>query len=115
MLCYISGGVQQTDSVTKSENVSCSVMSDSLQPHELQSARLLSPKNSSAKDTGVNSQSFPSPGDLPNPGMEPGSHALRTDSLTSELPGKLRFSYTYTYIQSFFKIVSPFTSIPILM
>ena len=31
---------------------------------------------------------FPSPGDLPNPGMEPGSPALEADTLTSEPPGK---------------------------
>ena len=31
---------------------------------------------------------FPSPGDLPNPGIEPGSPALQTDTLPSELPGK---------------------------
>jgi len=31
---------------------------------------------------------FPSPGDLPNPGMEPGSPALQTDALPSEPPGK---------------------------
>ena len=31
---------------------------------------------------------FPSPGDLPDPGMEPGSPALQADSLPSELPGK---------------------------
>ena len=31
---------------------------------------------------------FPSPGDLPNPGMEPRSFTLRVDSLPSELPGK---------------------------
>ena len=28
------------------------------------------------------------PGDLPNPGIEPGSPALQADSLPSELPGK---------------------------
>ena len=28
---------------------------------------------------------FPSPGDLPNPGMEPGSLALQADSLPTEL------------------------------
>ena len=32
--------------------------------------------------------SFPSPGDLPNPGLEPGSPALESDGLTSEPPGK---------------------------
>ena len=32
---------------------------------------------------------FPSPGDLPNPGIEAGSPALKADALSSELPGKL--------------------------
>jgi len=43
---------------------------------------------------------FPSPGDLPNPGMEPRSPTWKTDSLSSELPGiqaellcKKRFSH----------------------
>ena len=31
---------------------------------------------------------FPSPGDLPNPGIEPRSPALQTDALPSEPPGK---------------------------
>jgi len=31
---------------------------------------------------------FPSPGDLPDPGIEPGSPALQTDSLLTEPPGK---------------------------
>ena len=31
---------------------------------------------------------FPSPGDLPNPGIESGSPTLQTDSLPSEPPGK---------------------------
>ena len=31
---------------------------------------------------------FPSPGDLPDPGIEPGSPTLEADALTSELPGK---------------------------
>ena len=31
---------------------------------------------------------FPSPGDLPNPGIEPGSPALQADALPSEPPGK---------------------------
>ena len=30
---------------------------------------------------------FPSPGDLPNPGMEPRSPVLQTDTLPSEPPG----------------------------
>ena len=31
---------------------------------------------------------FPSPGDLPDPGTEPGSPALQADSLLSEPPGR---------------------------
>ena len=34
---------------------------------------------------------FPSPGDLPHPGIEPGSPAFQADALTSEPPGKTRF------------------------
>ena len=33
-------------------------------------------------------QPFPSPGDLPNPGSEPRSPALRADSVPAEPPGK---------------------------
>ena len=40
------------------ECVSCSVVSDSLRPHELQSARLLCPQNSPGKNTGVGCHSL---------------------------------------------------------
>ena len=33
---------------------------------------------------------FPSPGDIPNPGIEPGSPLLQADTLPSEPPGKLK-------------------------
>ena len=33
---------------------------------------------------------FPSPGDLPDPGVKPGSSILQVDSLLSESQGKLR-------------------------
>ena len=33
---------------------------------------------------------FPSPGDLPNPGIKAGSPTLQADALTSEPPGKPR-------------------------
>ena len=36
---------------------------------------------------------FPSPGDLPEPGIEPGSPAFQADGLTSEPPGKLILGY----------------------
>ena len=47
---------------------------------------------------------FPSPGDLPNPGIKPGSPALQADSLLSEPSGKpdgtiretIKFVYTHT-------------------
>ena len=34
---------------------------------------------------------FPSPGDLPDPGIKPGSSALEADALISEPPGKIYF------------------------
>ena len=36
---------------------------------------------------------FPSPGDLPNPGVEPGSPAFQADALPSEPPGKPIYIY----------------------
>ena len=36
-------------------------------------------------------QPFPSPGDLPNPGIKPRSPALHADSLPTELSGKPYF------------------------
>ena len=40
---------------------------------------------------------FPSPGDLPNPGIKPGSPALQTDALSPEPPGNI---YIYIYIHT---------------
>ena len=85
------------------------VFNGSLQPHGL-----YNPWNSPGQNTGVGSysllqgifagrfftswatretqdwggQPIPSPGDLLDPGMEPGSPALWVDSLPAELPGK---------------------------
>ena len=39
---------------------------------------------------------FPSPGDLPNPEIEPGSPELEADSLPTELSGKKRTGLLYT-------------------
>ena len=36
---------------------------------------------------------FLSPGDLPNPGIKPGSPTLQADALPSEAPGKLELLY----------------------
>ena len=41
---------------------------------------------------------FPSPGDLPNPGIKPGSPGLGADALTAELPGKPEILNTYYQI-----------------
>ena len=43
---------------------------------------------------------FPSPGDLPNPGVEPRSRALQADSLPSELPGKPTQGHSAFFIWS---------------
>ena len=41
---------------------------------------------------------FPSPGDLPDPGIEPRFPALQADSLLSEPPGKIeRLEIMYNY------------------
>ena len=41
---------------------------------------------------------FPSPGDLPDPGIEPRSPTLQADSLTSEPPGKPGVYLLYTLL-----------------
>jgi len=62
-------------------------MPDSLRPHRLQPTRLFCPWDFSRQGywSGL---PFPSPGDLPNPGIEPRSPALQADSLPTELQGK---------------------------
>ena len=40
---------------------------------------------------------FPSPGDLPNPGIEPGSPTLQADALPSKPPGKPLFLLKLMY------------------
>ena len=42
---------------------------------------------------------YPPPGDLPNPGIEPGSPALQADSLPSEAPGTPRVRRGLTKLQ----------------
>ena len=67
--------------------LSCSVMSDSLQIHVLQPAKLLCPWGFSKQEY-WSQLACPPPGDLPNAGIEPRSPALQVDSLLSEPPGK---------------------------
>ena len=72
--------------------VSRSVVSDSLQPHQLGP-----PPTPGSLSVGFSSQEywsglpFPSPGDFPNPGIKPQSPTLQADSLPSEPPGKWGF------------------------
>ena len=70
----------------ESESVSRSVVSDSLGSCGLQPARLLS--MGFPRQEYWSGLPFPPPGDLPDPGMDPGSPALKADSLLFELPGK---------------------------
>ena len=46
---------------------------------------------------------FPSPGDLPNPGIEPRSPALWADALPSEPPGRLGAQVSVNYYGNFSK------------
>ena len=62
----------------------CSVVSDSLRPHGLYSIQ----SRESSRPEFCSGQPFPSPGDLPNPGIEPRSPILQVDSLSADLPGK---------------------------
>ena len=69
----------------ESENVSCSVMSDSVTPCTVAHQGPLSMEFS--RQEYWSELPFPSPGYLPDPGIEPRSPALQVDSLPSEPPG----------------------------
>ena len=70
----------------QSESVSCFVVSDSVTPWTVVQQAPVSMGFSKQKyPSGL---PFPSPGDLPNPGIEPGAPALQADSLLTELQGK---------------------------
>ena len=72
--------------------LSCSVVSDSSQPHRLYPARLLCPWNVPGKNTGVGCHLLPrgSPPtqDHPDPGIKPTSLAWAGEFFTTEPPGK---------------------------
>ena len=76
--------------------LSRSVVSDSLQLHGLQPTRLRSPWGFSRQEywSGL---PCPPPGDLPNPGIDPTSPALRVDSLSADPPGKPKMYLHMTY------------------
>ena len=47
---------------------------------------------------------FPSPGDLPDPRIEPRSPALQADSLLTELPGKPKYYLCYAMLSHFSRV-----------
>ena len=51
-------------------------------------ARQVSPSMAFSRPEDWSGEPFPSPGDLPDPGVKPRSPAWQADSLPSELPGK---------------------------
>ena len=67
--------------------LSCLVMSDSLQPHGLQPARFLCPREFSRQEF-LSGLPCPPPGDLPNPGIKPRFPVLQADFFPSEPLGK---------------------------
>ena len=67
--------------------LSHSAMSDSLQPHGLQSTRLLCPWGFSRQEYWCGLP-CPPPGHLPNPRIKPKCPVLQAYSLPAELPGK---------------------------
>ena len=79
-----------------SESVNRSVVSDSVTPWTVAQQVPLS--------MGFSRQEYwsglpcPSPGDLSNPGTEPGSPALQADSLPSEPPGKPSMVFPHQYM-----------------
>ena len=67
-----------------------SVVSDSLQPHGLQPARLQHPWNSQEYWNGL---TFPTPGDLPHPWIEPTSPVLAVRLFTTNATWEAPYMY----------------------
>ena len=65
--------------------LNCSVLSDSAKSWTI--ARQAPLSMGFSRQEHWSGLPFPSPGDLPNPGIEPSSPALQADTLTSEPPG----------------------------
>ena len=66
---------------------------NSLQPDGLYVAYLAPPSMGFSRQECWSGLPFPSPGDLPDPGIEPGSPALQADALPSEPPGKPQYAH----------------------
>ena len=72
--------------IRNGESVSCSVMSNSLQP--LWTVAHQDPLSLFSRQEYWSGLLLPTPWDLPNPGIKPKSPTLQADALTSEPPGK---------------------------
>ena len=70
--------------------LNCSVVSNSLRPHGLQHAQLLSPWDSPGKNTGVGCHALLQE-IFPTQGSKPRSPSLQADSFTAEPPGNREF------------------------
>ena len=81
-LCSFGGKPTIKINESKSESEAHSVVSDSLRPHQAPPSLEFSRQEYSS------GLPFPSPGDLPDPGIKPRSPKLQADALTSEPPGK---------------------------
>ena len=68
------------EALSKYKGVGCSVVSDSLRPHALYVARQAPLSMESSKREYWSGLPSPSPGDLPDPQIKPGSPALEADS-----------------------------------
>ena len=102
-LMYLNSSVKN---ISISQNIwlnlvlSHSVMFNCLRPYGLYPTRFLGPWGFSRQEywSGL---PCPSPGDLPNPGIEPKYRVLQVDSLPSESPGKPDFTLEQYYLKSF--------------
>ena len=75
---------------------SCSVMSDSATPWTV--AYQAPPSMRFSRQEYWSGLPFPSPGDLPNSGIEPGSPAFQADALNTEPPGKPSVIQIFFYV-----------------
>ena len=89
---YIVGRFFTSWATREAYKVLVAKLSDSPQPHGLQPTRLSVGFSRQEYWSGL---PFPSPGDLPDPGIKPKSPALQADSLLSKPPSAGRFFTVY--------------------
>ena len=79
-------------------SVSRAVMSDSLWSHGLYVAHQAPLSMRFSRQEYWNGLPFPSPGDLPDPGIEPGSPMFQADPLPSEPSGQREWQRVHVYV-----------------